>query len=230
MDQHLQTYDAWIAHFDLLGFKNKIRTLPIPVLMNEVRGIVDDLRGEAEEFADKVESLFYADTFIFYSKSNEDRKYPGLLHAATHFMQKCLTKGVALRGAIAYGEIAVSTDKRVLLGSAFLDSHRCGEDQNWLGLILTTTAADRLKEIGLDPASHGFAYVNIPKRESLPRRKSSDATLKAFAYTFCRGLANFPCPLLSRIREMQHFSPEEDTIKYDHTVQFLEKHWRMFKQ
>jgi hypothetical protein len=195
MDLCWQSYDAWIAHFDLLGFKAKLKALPISILQQEVNEIVKDFQAEAREFDKNVDSLFYADTFIFYSKSGENKDYPGLLHVATHFMQKCIYKGIAMRGAISFGEIAVSNDKRVMIGSAFLDSHHYGEDQDWLGFILTPTASNRLKEVKLHPARHGFVYGEIPPRRECP--KSND---KVYAYSFCRGdLPPISQPLITRV-------------------------------
>jgi hypothetical protein len=221
MEQCWQWYDAWIAYFDLLGFKAMLRTLPISILRQKVDEIVKDLHVEAKEFEKNVECLFYADTFVFYSKSELNKDYPGLLHVATHFMEKCIYKGIALRGAISFGEIAVGNDKRILIGSAFLDSHQYGEDQDWLGLILTPTASNRLKVAKLDPARHGFVYGEIPRKECT---KSND---EVYAYSFCRGVANFQCPLLHTLKEMQFLSPEDTKRKYENTIAFIEKHWRM---
>lgn len=223
MDQHWQTYNAWVAYFDLLGFSAKLKTLWVFILQQEVNEIIHDLRIEANEFADSIDYLFYADTFVLYSKSGENRDYPGLIHAATHFMEKCIYKGTALRGAIAYGEISVSCGKRIMLGSAFLDSHQCCEDQNWLGLVLTPTASDRLIKADLNPVRHGFRLVEIP------RQKCAETARSAYAYSFCRGATNFACPLLPKLREMQHFSPEKAKVKYENTIQFVKKHWRMIE-
>ncbi|MGP8174782.1 MAG: hypothetical protein ACLP7O_09570 [Terracidiphilus sp.] len=221
MDHCWQSYDAWVAHFDLLGFKTKLKTLPISILQQQVNEIVKDLQAEVKEFKENVDCLFYADTFIFYSKSDETKDYPGLLHIATHFMEKCIYKGIALRGAISFGEIAVGNDKRIMIGSAFLDSHQYGEDQDWLGLVLTPTASNRLKEVKLYPARHRFIYGEIPRRECA---KSND---QLYAYSFCRGVYNFPCPLLRKLKELKLLSPEDAKPKYENTIKFIEKHWRM---
>lgn len=223
MDQLWKTYDAWVAHFDLLGFRAKLRTLPISILQLKANEIVRSLQEETGEFEDIVDSLYYADTFIFYSKSGENQCYPGLMHVATHFMQKSISKGIALRGAIAYGEIAVNSAKNIMLGRAFLDSHQYCEDQDWLGLILTPTASDQLKEAELIPERHGFVYSEIPKRDC---HKSDQ---EAYAYTFCRGATNFPCPLLGALRGMQTRSPKSARDKYERTIQFLDKHWKMIE-
>ncbi len=223
MDLCWRSYDAWIAHFDLLGFKAKLEKLPISILQQKVDDVVEDLQTEARESEKNVDYLFYADTFILYSKSEETKDYPRLLHAATHFMEKCIYKGIALRGAISFGEIAVGYDKRIMIGNAFLESHEYAEDQDWLGLILTRTASDQLKKVKLDPARQWFIHGEIPRKEC-PRSNG-----EAYAYSFCRGVLNFPCPLLHKLKEMQLLSPEGTRHKYENTIRFIEKHWRMIQ-
>jgi hypothetical protein len=219
-----QSYDAWVAYFDLLGFKEKLKTRHVARLQEEVTDIVRDFQTEANEFKENVDYLFYADTFIFYSRSGESKDFPGLLHVATHFIEKCISKGRALRGALSFGKVAIGHGKRIMLGTAFLDGYKFGEDQNWLGLILTPSAASKVKEIGLDPSRLKFINCDIPKRE----RSINNDDNAAYAYTFCRGVKNFPLPLLAKLREMQKLlpedAPEDVEDKYQNTITFIEKH------
>ena len=220
MDYGWQSYTAWTAYFDLLGFKNKLEELSLPLLQLKVDEIVNDFHKEVNEFEKNVDSLFYADTFIFFSKSDDDKHYPGILHGATHFLEKCISKGIALRGAISFGEIAVREDKTIVIGNAFLDSHNYAENSNWLGLILTPTASKRVKEMGLDPIRHGFIYGEIPWRNG------SKLKGDVHAYSFCRGVTNFDSPLLPQLESMQLVAPEEAKEKYEQTIRFIGKHWR----
>jgi hypothetical protein len=221
MEKNWQSYEAWVAHFDLLGYKDKLATLPAEYLQLEVDEVVRDFRNKAWEFKEEIECLHYVDTFIFYSRSNEDRNYPGIIQTSKHFMERCLSKGVALRGAISFGQISVGHDKRGLIGNAFLDSHLYGEDQNWLGLILTPSASRKVKGMGLNPAHHGFVNRDIPLR------RYSIFDDEVFAYTFCRGVANFQNPLLSKLSEMLHLSPKSEKIKYENTIKFIRKYDRV---
>jgi hypothetical protein len=228
MDQDWQTYRAWVAYFDILGFKEELKRTRqnisyLGLLQCKIDEIIEDLQAQVTEFKN-VDCLFYADTFIFYSKSNENRNYAGIVHVATHFIERCLGKGIPLRGAISFGNIAVGYDKRCLIGEAFLESHLYAEDQNWLGLILTPSASRQVKEIareentGLDPVHHGFINRDIPLQ------KYSIFDDEIYAYTFCRGIANFPCPHLEKLREMKKQSPEFAKVKYENTIKFIEKY------
>lgn len=229
MDQVWQTYEAWIAYFDILGFKEELKKTGehnnyLRLLQCKIDEIIKYLQAEVTEFQN-VDCLFYADTFIFYSRSNENRNYAGIIHVATHFIERCLAIGIPLRGAISFGNIAVGYDKRCLIGKAFLDGHSYCEDQNWLGLILTPSASRQVKKIAneertnLDPAHHGFINRDIPLQ------KYSIFDDEIYAYTFCRGVKNFPCPYLEKLREMKLQSPENAKVKYENTMKFIEKYY-----
>ncbi len=220
MDYAWRSYNAWIAYFDLLGFEAKLKTEPMFIIQQEVEEIVAGLGAEAMEFEKDLAYLFYADTFIVYSKSDEDRHYPGLRHAARHFMEKCIHKGIALRGAISYGEIAVGHNSRIMIGRAFLESHIYCEDQDWVGLVLTPTASNRLKRIKLNPTADGFVCGETPLRNC------SGSSGEVYAFTFRQGPSSYPCPLLHQLRQMRLLSPEDCKPKYSRTIEFLEKHWQ----
>jgi hypothetical protein len=60
-----------------------------------------------------------------------------------------------------------------------------------------------------------------------PLRKCAKLNGEVYAYSFCRGASNLPCPLLHKLKEMQLLSPEHTKHKYENTIRFLEKHWRI---
>ena len=46
--------------------------------------------------------------------------------------------------------------RKIIIGSAFLESHKFCEDQDGLGLIITPSAAKELISNGLEPLLPGF--------------------------------------------------------------------------
>jgi len=227
MDQEWITYQAWIAHFDILGFKSIINndndSLTLTILQNTITKIIDDLKKDVSEFEENVEYLFYADTFIIYSKSERVNDYPGFIRVSKNFINKCIYKRLPIRGAISYGELILGHAKKILMGKAFLESYVYGEDQNWLGLILTPSASRKLKEHGLEPVRHGFINRDIPMR------KYSIFDEEIYAYFFINGSTNFQCPLLPILKEMMQLSPNAEKAKYENTIKFIERHYKVHK-
>lgn len=225
MNQEWTKYQAWIAHFDILGFKaiidNDNDSLTLAILQSSIDEIVDDLRKNVSEFEESVDYLFYADTFLIYSKSERVNDYPGFIRVSKNFITRCIYKRIPVRGAVSYGELTFGHGRKILMGRAFLESHVYGEDQNWLGLILTPSATSKLKEHDLQSIKNGFVNRDIPMR------KYSIFDEEIYAYSFINGSTNFQCQLLPILREMMQRAPKAEKIKYLNTIKFIERHYKI---
>ena len=162
--------------------------------------------------------MFYADTFIFYSKSDQALDYSLMICVAQRFICECIYIKLPVRGAISFGELIFGHEKKILMGKAFLDSCKYGEDQNWLGLLLTPTATRKVYEYSLNPLHH--SYIN----QDIPLRQYSKFDPKVFAYTFCDGSANYSNPLLGDLDEMLKTAPVAAKVKYENTIEFIKKY------
>jgi hypothetical protein len=165
-----------------------------------------------------IDYLFYADTFIFYSKSDQVKDYPSMLSVSQKFIRKCISIKLPVRGAISFGELIFGHEKKILMGKAFLESYEYSEDQNWLGLLLTPSATRKVSEYSLNPLHH--SYIN----RDIPLRRHSIFNSDVFAYTFCEGSANFSNPLLDDLDEMLKTSPAAEKVKYENTIEFIKKY------
>jgi len=223
MNSQWTTYQAWIAHFDILGFKSIIKnesaSLSVNIVKSKLDQVIEKLKKDTSDFGKNVEYLFYADTFIIYSKSDRISCYPELIRVSKNFINTCIYKKLPVRGAVSFGDISFRHDKRILMGKAFLESYVYGEDQNWLGLLLTPSASKELLQNGLEPSRHGFINRDIPLR------KYSIFDDSIYAYCFINGSTNFQCPLLPALNEMMHMAPAKDKIKYENTIKFIEKYY-----
>lgn len=216
---------AWIAHFDVLGFKNLLEneggSLVIEVLKSQIDEVIEQLKSDISSFEDKIDYLFFADTFVIYSKSEKLNEYPALISVSKKFISRCIYKKLPVRGAISYGDVVFGHENKVLMGKAFLESHIYGEDQNWLGLVLTPSASKELEKNGLYPIRHGFINKDVPLRNL------KDASEYVYAYKFINGSTNFKCPLLSPLSEMMGRAPESQKIKYENTIKFINKYYKV---
>lgn len=223
MNKEWITYSAWIAHFDILGFKYIISKdseyLTLEIVKSTISEVLKELNDDISTFNENVDYLCYADTFIIYSKSEKVNDYPGFIRVSKNFIHKCIYKRLPIRGAVSFGEITFGHQKKIIMGRAFLESYDYGEDQNWLGLILTPSASLKLKAEGLEPIRHGFVNQDIPLR------KHSIFDDRVYAYCFINGSTNYECVLLPALREMMHFAPIKEKVKYENTIKFIEKHY-----
>lgn len=217
------TFKTWVGHFDILGFKDRIsnydQTLLLEILKSSIDEVVEHLEEDIEGFEDVISYTAYADTFIIYSKKSEATGYPEIDLTSKSFLNTCVLNRLPVRGAISYGELILGHNNRTIMGKAFLESHEYGEDQNWIGLILTPTASSQLKSMSADPINNGFINRDIPLR------KYSIFDEEVYAYRFSNGSTSFQCPLLPILNEMLRKAPDREKVKYINTIKFIEKHY-----
>src|SRR4030042_133499 len=148
MDTYWDISQAWVAHFDILGFKECLNKDGQSILLNILRTSIDEsierLESEINHHRNVFDFIFYADTFIIYSDLVDSTGYPGLVRASKNFINSCIYKRLPIRGAISHGELILGHEKRIVMGKGFLESYEYGEDQNWIGLILTPSASSNL--------------------------------------------------------------------------------------
>ena len=223
MDISWDTIETWIAHFDILGFKSRInyddQSLLLEIFKSSIDEAITKLEKDVNHFHDVIEYISYADTFIIYSKSTETTGYPELVRASKNFINTCIYKRLPIRGAISHGELILGHDNKILMGKAFLESYEYGEDQNWIGLLLSPSASMKLKSINLDPIRHGFINHDIPLR------RFSIFDKNVYAYRFINGSTNYTCPLLPVLNEMLQKAPDKEKVKYMNTIRFIEKYY-----
>ncbi|MDO9082713.1 MAG: hypothetical protein Q7U56_05475 [Humidesulfovibrio sp.] len=195
-------------------------SLPIAILKRTINKIIEKLHKGIQNFSDTIEYTHYADTFLIYSKTEDSSGYPALVRAAKNLITSCIDNRLPARGAIAYGEVSFGHGDRIIIGKAALESYTYCEDQDWIGLLLTPTASQQLKSIGLEPVRHGFINKDIPLRK-LCREG-------VYAYKFINGSTSYRCPQLQALHEMRNRAPEDVKHKYQNTIHFIERYYTMY--
>ena len=223
MDTTWNTLRTWVGHFDILGFKDRInnddQTLLLQVLKSSIDQVIIELEESIEGFEDVISYTSYADTFIMYSKKMEASGYPEIDITSKSFLNICVRNRLPIRGAISFGELILGHNGRTIMGKAFLESYEYGEDQNWIGLVLTPTASLQLKSMGADPINNGFINRDVPLR------KYSIFDEDVYAYRFINGSTSFQCPLLPILNELYQKAPGTEKVKYLNTIRFIERHY-----
>ncbi len=153
-----------------------------------------------------------------FTPDDSPQSYVVLQSAAKHFLMKCLGSRIPIRGAISVGHFVRSKDNRAFMGKAFLDAFEYGEDQDWLGLVLTPTAISKARSFDLEPIHHDFV-----RSDNIPMRKFHHQDVLAFRLS--NGAANFPSYLLPRLHDMKMHSEEKHRGKYERTEKFIEEHY-----
>lgn len=181
---------------------------------------LEHLEQSAESYSpDDLSYFWLSDTFVIFTNDDQGKSYSLIQRAAKYFMEKCLYSSIPIRGAISVGSLATSDDNRSVMGKAFIDAFVTGEDQDWLGLLLTTQAISMARSLDLEPARHDFVASH-----DIPMRKC--AVSDVMAYRFQNGSANFSSPLISILESMKQRAGSEHEHKYQRTIDFIKAHYR----
>lgn len=212
---------SWIAHFDILGFKSMIefanRPIPLEIVKSKIDEIINYLKSNIESEYPDIDFQHFADTFIIYSRSERVNDYLHLALMCKRFIAQCIKIRLPVRGAISYGEIIFGHNRKIIMGSAFLESYVYGEDQDWIGLILSPSASTVLIDNNIQPIRDGFTNCDIPMR------KLSDD--KVYAYNFFNHRSNNKCPFIPFLDEMLQQAPEKEKPKYLNTINFIKNNY-----
>ena len=207
--------------FDILGFKNLIRPtdkeFPRELLTSKLNDLFEALNHDVMQHG-QLEYMVFSDTIVIFAPNLEARSYGWFLLQCTILMKKSIAVRLPVRGAISVGTAFISKQPPMIIGPSFLEAHEYSEDQDWIGLLLTPSATLTLREAGLEPLHHDFVSDDIPLR-NMPLEN-------VLAYRFQNGMSNYASPLLSLLKEMKHFAPDEGKEKYDRTMAHIEKHYR----
>lgn len=217
--------ESWVVVYDILGFKNQIKKaeqeLPRHVLFNRLSKLIKYSKEEANVAG--FECILYADTFVFFAPDDEPISYSKLMLLSKQIITKSIYIRLPLCGAISVGPTYVAEGMPVFIGPAFLEAHEYCDAQDWIGLLLTPSATQRIRKAGLEPIRHDFVSRGIcMKKTTLPIKD-------VLAYRFQNGAANFRSPLIRYLEEMEQLAPAYAKGKLRRTIDFIDQNYRYIK-
>lgn len=216
----LRYRDRWFAYLDLLGFTDLVNTRSIEEVIPVYSEALSRMRSALGPNTKKQGLLhsWFSDTFIIYTSSDRLEDFARLESAARIFFQLLITKGIPVRGCISHGKLYSQSKKNIFIGPALIDAHSYGEALDWIGFCLSPSVEQKLK-------------YDLPLEQRAFYRKISDKTIlrkaKAnylYAYAFNNGSINGKNHFRNVLTKMKEQAPEGVKHKYDHTLEFIDKH------
>lgn len=215
---------SWVAVFDVLGFSNMMseaeKDFPRALLTSKLNALIHSLNSNEKRHG-KLEHLMFSDTLVLFGPTFES--YAWFLVQCKNLIKDSIRLRLPLRGAISFGTTFSSSRQRMVIGRPFLDAYRYCEGQDWVGLLLTPTAIETLRQNGLEPLRHDFVTGPVPLKKELP----PDGTL---AYRFQNGQSSFSNPLIAWLEEMRQHAPESAKRKYTLTIEHIRRHQQQLRR
>ena len=215
--------ESWIACFDILGFKKLISSEDDDYKAFSIRFDYEETILHLEKTCkgykpEGINYCWFSDTFLMFTPDDSPLSYTVITDAAKYFLTKCLNSKIPICGAISVGHFVRSKDNRAFMGKAFLEAFEYGEDQDWIGLVLTPAAISKARSFDLEPLHHDFI-----QSDNIPMGKFSNKDV--LAYRFQNGAANFPSFLLPRLQDMKMHSEKKYRYKYERTEKFIKEYY-----
>lgn len=154
----------WVTYLDLLGFAELVRTDWVNIFSKYAPIIERYTREDLIAIAEPtIEQAWFSDTFLLYSPDDTILSFTAIDRRTRAFVEFLVSEGIPVRGAISCDDLYADKQNDILFGKALLEAHHYGENQNWIGLILTPSSVKRLATIGF-PAERRSDYAcwNIP--------------------------------------------------------------------
>lgn len=141
--------DRWVSYFDLLGFSDLVRTEGELHVFNTITTVIEESKRKLNSGGHIIERVWFSDSFIFYSPGDSNYDFSKFQQLSLYFFFALIRKEIPVRGALAYGKVYADKDNNIIFGEGLIEAYRYAENQDWIGLILTPTAVQRMEEIGL---------------------------------------------------------------------------------
>ena len=164
MDKGFDEYVGYVAIIDILGFTEMMQTKDNRwVYENIVLWSRETLRQLIKQYNEEgkscdeenydsgsweaehtpLYSMFFADTFVLYSNSDDcsriwsSSEFPfcGLSNILSTFLELALKRELLLRGAITYGRFLLGPHSTII-GRCVAEAHQLALRQNWCGIAL----------------------------------------------------------------------------------------------
>lgn len=160
----------YVAFLDILGFKDYVMRNSIHAVyarlktLNALRPEENDPDYELET-SRRIKFYNFSDSIFIFSKDDEFVSLRHFLTYVKRVMRMALRKGIPLKGAIAFGNIAVDVNHNVFCGQPIIDAYMLEEDLQYMGVVLHHTFEDeyfKFTDTQMKKASEWIKEVPTP--------------------------------------------------------------------
>lgn len=194
---------GYVIMLDILGFRehvtNEIGYSFLDTWKEIITPIIDKahLMKTEPKYITKIDALFLSDTmFIGCGLKNPNERFDialslmGIPWIIDDFFTQCMFKHkIFLRGAISFGEYAISDTRNIVMGAAVNECSEWYEKTNWMGIILTPSAQYAIDAIVEHPKTKiyndlGRLFKRFRPYDKIPFKDGVDHVCKYAFYWF----------------------------------------------
>jgi hypothetical protein len=136
--------ERFVGLFDVLGFKNLVKTNPLPRVIADYNRLLKETEylaeipvlSQSQVEIEKVPHQIFSDTIFIWSKGSRREDIYDFLHACCLLIAASVRVKLPLRGGVAYGECLMDSNRGRFIGRAIVDAYESEKIQEWVGIGL----------------------------------------------------------------------------------------------
>jgi hypothetical protein len=165
---------CFIGVIDLLGYRNRVMSTPIEVLVEEYQSILEKrktLPSWEERYSKIVKIKWFSDLFLFnpniedykanWDSDNDINSFYSIEYSVRYFFSSLLLSNIPARGAISYGELYCDDKLGIIIGKGYLEAFKAQENLRFISLCLTKSCIDNHPDFRKDDPQYA-EYRNPP--------------------------------------------------------------------
>jgi hypothetical protein len=154
---------CFVALFDILGFKDLVKTDNLDEVYKTFRGILN-IKSDINEMAGHLDALLqencismhnYSDTFLIYTsdinncdQKTVDKRFHALLASCDSLFISANENKLPIRGAISAGELIIS--EGIYIGKPIVEAYENEQQQEWIGCCISNDAINLISKDALN--------------------------------------------------------------------------------
>ena len=162
MAKRVITKDRYIAIFDILGFKDWVKENDHETIYKELDeikrslGLQENISKALRSYPAKyksdripksvkvvIEHVLFSDTILFITSSSP-HSFAAITMQSRFLIQRCLSKGIPIKGCIAKGLISFNKDRQIIFGRPIIDAYLLSEEMKFMGIILDKSVEEEI--------------------------------------------------------------------------------------
>lgn len=162
----------YVAYLDILGFKDYVMRNSIHTVYSRLKAL-NALRPEEQdpdyesETSKRIKFTIFSDSVFIFSKDDDFVSLRHFLTYVKRVMRMALRKEIPLKGAIAYGNMAVDVKNNLFCGQPIVDAYLLEEDLQYMGVVFHHTFEEayfKLSDTQIKRVSNWIKEVSTPFR------------------------------------------------------------------
>jgi hypothetical protein len=158
----INTCNRFVAFIDIMGFKDTVYRRDhesVLKLMHSLFAVVSPIKKDAEKklkgyeegksYDSIVEPIMFSDSILLVSNNDSPESARFIIFNTRWIIEKALTNGIPIKGAIAHGEETADFDLSLHFGRPLIDAYELQNEVMLYGVILHHTMEKTLVESNL---------------------------------------------------------------------------------